>query len=124
MKSQKTLYTNIFGEPFFEDGGTIFKVSPETGDIEPICKFAEFDPACLDDFWTGDSLRRAWEDQHGPLGPDHCLVPVIPFVLGGDFEIQNLMPIPLSEANTFYAAIRAGIQSLDDGDSVRLEIVP
>lgn len=70
------------------------------------------------------SIQRAWEDQHGPLGPNHCLVPVIPFVLGGAFEIQNLMFLPLPEAHTFYAAIRAGIRHLDDGDSVRLEIVP
>lgn len=49
---------------------------------------------------------------------------MIPFVLGGAFEIQNLMPLPLSEANAFYAAIRAGIQSLDDGEAIRLKIVP
>ena len=109
---------------FFEDGGTIFKVSPEAGDIEPVCTFAEFDPACLDDFWTGESLKHAWEDQHGPLGPDHCLVPVIPFVLGGAFEPQNLTALPLSEASTFYAEIRVGIRRLDDGEAVQVEIIP
>jgi len=113
-----------FRRAFFEKDGTVFKLSPETGDIEPVCAFGDFDPACLDDFWTGESLKRAWEDQHGQLGPNHCLVPVIPFILGGAFEPQNLMALPLSEANTFYAAIRAGIQSLDDGEVVHLEVAP
>ena len=111
MKSQKTLYTNIFGEPFFEDGGTIFKVSPETGDIEPICKFAEFDPARL-----GGSARPAGSEPLPGAGDPLCS--------GRGFRDPESDGPLLSEANTFYAAIRAGIRHLDDGDSVRLEIAP
>lgn len=75
MQSQEILYTNIFGEPFLEDGGTVFKISPETGDIEPVCTFTDFDQARLDDFWTGESMKRDWEELHGPLSKDNCLAP-------------------------------------------------
>lgn len=67
MPSQEILYTNIFGEPFFEEDGTVFKVSPETGDIEPVCTFADFDTARL-----GGSARPAGSEPLPGSGNPFC----------------------------------------------------
>lgn len=123
--SQGTLiHLNVFGEPFFDDSGTVFKVSPETGDREEVCPTSEFNPVDLDDYWTGESLKQEWEKNNGNIPDGNWLVPITPFVLGGKFEIANLMSIPVDEAIGFYETIRNDIKDLPDGATVQIVVKP
>lgn len=113
---------NVFGEPFFEVGGAVIKVSPETGDEEAVTPIGDFDFATLDDYWTASTLKLDWESQNGPIGDDYFLVPITPFVLGGEFVVANLMKIPLEEAIALYRQIRAQISGRPDGAKVSIEV--
>lgn len=114
---------NVLGEPFFDVLGTLIKVSPETGDREEVGKAADINLDMLDDFWTAESLRTAWEDRFERLGDDCFLVPKIPFALGGEFTVENLYCIPIPEAIDLYQVIRDQLTGLKDGDKVQIEIV-
>lgn len=124
LSGGKIVYINDFGEPFFECGGTVFKVSPETGEREEVCATARFDPLKLDDYWTGDSLKKEWEQANGGLPSEHWLVPITPFVLGGEFDPSNLMSIKISEAVGYYKTIRHALSSLPDGSKVEIKVKP
>lgn len=120
----EVIYLNVFGEPFFAESGSVFKVSPETGGREEVCSLNDFSPGGLDDYWTGESLKQQWEMIHGAIPADNFLVPVTPFVLGGEFDISNLMSIDKDEAIGYYKRIRDGIRDLPDGATVKIEVKP
>ena len=52
----------------------------------------EWAGAILDDYEVlkGYPLAHEWQVANGPIPPGSRLVPAIPFVLGGAFEIENL----------------------------------
>lgn len=120
----KVIYLNVFGEPFFAESGSVLKVSPETGEREEVCSLSGFNPGALEDYWTGDSLKQQWELAHGAMPADNFLVPVTPFVLGGEFDISNLMSIDKDEAIRYYKRIRDAIRDLPDGATVKIEVKP
>lgn len=103
---------NVFGEPFFERGDVVVKISPENGDEEVVGAARDFDFNALDDYWTAETLRGEWERQNGAVGADHFLVPITPFVLGGDFAVANLMKLPADEAIALYRQIRAHVSGV------------
>lgn len=117
------LHINDLGEPFFDEGGSVFKFSPEDGDKEFVCKATEFAPSTLDDYFSAHSLISAWNLANGPIPDGCCLVPVTPFVLGGEFSPSNLRAVSLDGAAAFYHDLRHQIASLKDGDAIRLKIV-
>lgn len=116
------VYMNIFGESFIEAGGFVFKVSPESGAREEVCRFDQFNADALGDYWTGESLKKEWETVNGLVPNGSLLVPMTPFVLGGLLEVENLMVIPASEAISFYKKIRDAIKYLHDGDTVQIVV--
>lgn len=113
---------NVFGEPFFERGDVVVKISPESGDEEVVGAARDFDFNALDDYWTAETLRAEWERQNGAVGADHFLVPITPFVLGGDFAVANLMKLPTDEAIALYRQIRAQVSGRPDGTKVSIEV--
>ena len=123
LSGGKLLWVNAFGEPFFDDDGHAVKISPETGESEPVCPTAEFYPADLDGYWTGKPLRDEWEAIRGaPLLATQFLVPAIPFVLGGEFSPSNLIPLSHETAVSFYRDVRRQIEGLPDGAAVRIRV--
>lgn len=113
---------NVLGEPFFESGDGVVKVSPETGGEEKVAAACDFDFANLDDCWTAAPLKADWENQFEPVGEDNFLLPIIAFALGGEFSARNLMRIPVEEAVALYRNIRNEICDLPDGASVAVEV--
>lgn len=117
---------DIFGTQFCIKGDGVFSFDPETaalnylaGDIYGWAKIV------LDDyeFLTGFPLGHKWQKQYGPLSHGMRLVPKIPFVLGGEYTLDNLRAMNSMEAMCFRAEIAAQIQNLPDGEKVRLRLI-
>jgi len=84
---------DVFGGQFCikEDG--IYTFDPETGafdylapDINEWCKLILEDYEVL----TGYPLANAWQKKYGSIPPGYRLVPKIPFVVGGEYEPDNI----------------------------------
>lgn len=118
----RLMAVNVLGEPFFESGDDVVKVSPETGEAEKVASARNFDPANLDDCWTAAPLKADWENMHGPMRENHCLMPITALVLGGSLDDRNLMCIPVEEAASLYRMLRSELSAVPDGARVRLEV--
>ncbi|WP_455853477.1 hypothetical protein [Pantoea endophytica] len=76
---------------FKEDG--IYTFDPEVGESQKLCDtLSEWCEAILDeyDFLTGHSLMHKWQATHGRVLEGQRLAPAIPFILGGEFSVDNL----------------------------------
>ncbi|NOK61622.1 MAG: SMI1/KNR4 family protein [Chloroflexi bacterium AL-W] len=80
----------------------------------------------LDDFITetGYPLVQTWQEQYGTLPPGRRLVPVIPFILGGRFSLENLRPLDTAEGMRQHAMVAQQVCNLPDGADVRVIIAP
>ena len=118
---------DIFGIQFCFMDGVIFKFDPETGGFERICATIEdWARLILDDFdyMTGHSLAHDWQMAHGPLAPKHRLVPLTPFVCGGEFSIANLAATEAARGMRARADLARQIHDLPDGTRIRFKVVP
>jgi hypothetical protein len=57
------------------------------------------------------------------LNPGQCYSLVIPAVLGGKYDIENIKPISMAEYYSFMASVHSQIKDLPDGSRVVLKIV-
>jgi hypothetical protein len=74
------------------------------------------------DVRTGRLLASAWKERFGALGSNRRLVPRQPFVLGGSYDIENLVAIDELEAVRIVAGVAAAVRGLKDGQRVRIEL--
>lgn len=122
LSDGELVYVNSFGEPFFNVNGALIKVSPETGDHEDVGLLIELNN--LDDYWSMNSIKEVWEESNNELiGEHHFLFPITPFVLGGEYSIDNLKKIPIHEAVDVYKSIRDVVSMLPDGAKIKIEVV-
>ncbi len=122
LSGDELTYINVLGEPFFLEGGVVAKYSPEDGEREEVCRKEAFDPAKLDDYFSGGSLRAAWERTNGKLAEGCVLAPITPFVLGGEFKSANLHSLSIEKAAAFYKDLRDQIKGLPDGARVEMQV--
>jgi hypothetical protein len=117
---------DAFGGQFCIADGGVVRFNPETGEREQIAaSIYEWAAVILADsrMQTGWPLAHDWQARYGPLALDQRLVPKIPFVLGGEYVIQNLHALDCVAAMHFYADIARQIHDLADGSQVRLRVV-
>lgn len=117
---------DVFGVQFCVLDGSIATFDPETGAFETIAKDMEAWAAqILSDasLWTGYGLAHEWQMRHGPLPPGERLVPKIPFVLGGEYDVANLHALDATKAMLFRASIAVQIRDLPDGAAIKLRVV-
>ena len=115
---------DIFGGQFGATGSAIFRFNPETGELtkyaDSLSHWAEL---MLTNYAhdTGWPLAHEWQLIHGPISPSQRLMPKRPFVLGGDYDVENLLLIDGKKAmenwGRFYQAIRA----VPHGEEVALD---
>ena len=117
---------DIFGQQFCIYREAVYRFDPETAGKEYFAASIEdWAGAILDDFeaQTGWPLAHEWQRQHGKLPQGTRLVPVTPFVLGGEFTVGNLRPVPSLEAMRFYADLAIQLRNVPDGTQVRLRVI-
>ena len=116
---------DIFGEQFAIRDGCIWRFNPETGESEEVAATLEaWASQILADYAaeTGYPLAHEWQTQHGPLPPDKRLVPITPFVMGGEFALTNLHALDAVAGMRFRADIARQIRDLPDGSTVHLTV--
>ena len=117
---------DIFGVQFCILNNKIVTFDPETGDTELIANNLENWAKCiLDDyeFLTGFSFAHSWQQRYGAIPPGKRLLPKIPFVLGGEFEIENLYVLDSIKGMQFRADLARQIKDNPDGTKIKFKIV-
>lgn len=116
---------DLFCFPYGVRGNAIVRLNYETGEIESLAgTLDEFLGLLLDDcdYYSGQSLLEEWQETHGPLPVGQRLFAKMPFVLGGDWEIDNLWasaPLPVL---SFRAFVARHLKGKPDGTRVSLQL--
>jgi len=114
---------DLFGGQFALLGDGISRFDPETAEFESLGRDIEQWCAAIladYDYLTGCSLAAEWQQEHGALEPGHRLFPKLPFVLGGEYEIDNLWSSLPQHVMEFRGFLASKIHGLSDGTAVRL----
>jgi hypothetical protein len=116
---------DVFGAQYCICGSNICTLDPETGLVEEMSPsldawanevMADFE------FRSGYPLAHAWQIAKGPLIPGTRLLPKIPFVCGGKYELENLYAQNDVNGMLFRASIANQIRDLPDGSEISINI--
>jgi hypothetical protein len=117
---------DIFGTQFCLRDNQVYSFDPETADLTFISNtLEEWADELLKDYnlLTGYPLAHEWQARNGILAPLDRLMPKMPFVLGGEFGIDNLVAIDGARSMRCRANLAHQIHSLPDGAQIKFEIV-
>lgn len=122
----------FFGEDILQDqfclslqDNKVFRFAAETGQVEffadSIEKWAQ---RILADYRaeTGWPLAHEWQQKNGPLPQGQRLMPKIPFVMGGEYHIENLWVGDAVRGMRFKGDVALQIRDVPDGGAVKLKI--
>jgi hypothetical protein len=118
---------DAFGGQFAIRNEAIECLDPETGDFTRLAtSIAGWAAALLADprVLTGYPVAHQWQSQHGLLTTKQRLVPKQPFVLGGEFSVQNLYAMDAAKGMCLRGDIARQIKNLPEGASVQFRVVP
>jgi len=116
---------DAFGGQFCVRDDKIFSFDPETGQVKEMAtSLAQWADRLLSryDVLTGFPLAHDWQQRHGPLPANCRLVPTIPFVLGGQYSLDNLHALDAVEGMRLRGDITRQIRDLPDGAKVKLTV--
>ncbi|POX55377.1 SMI1/KNR4 family protein [Streptomyces sp. Ru71] len=116
---------DIFGGQFAAKDGTVFSFDPETGEGLPMASsIDEWASRLLADFEveTGFPLAHDWQVRNGPILEGFRLLPKTPFVLGGEYEVENLHALESSKGMRLRAELAVQIRDLPDGAMIKYSV--
>lgn len=116
---------DIFGNQFFIKDEKISTFDSETGETEEIAdSLNDWASEIMSDFdfYTGHSLAHDWQEAHGLIPLGSRLLPKIPFVVGGDFEVENLYAVSSVKSMKYWASIALQIRDMPDGSVINLKL--
>ncbi|HYF31798.1 MAG TPA: SMI1/KNR4 family protein [Chitinophagaceae bacterium] len=116
-----------FGNQYVFDLSTkkISLFNTESGEIEVIAtNFEEWVDAIVSDqnYLTGVKVVQAWRSDN-ELGFNQRLCPKVPFVIGGEFKVDNLYAGTFPAYLRAYANIARQIYDLPDGTPISIKII-
>jgi hypothetical protein len=117
---------DLFGVQFAIAADGVITFDPETGERTLLADDLDgWANALLTDYpaLTGQPLAHAWQVAHGALKAEVRLMPKRPFVLGGEFSIDNLAPVDSTEGMRFRGDLAIQLRDLPDGSEVRLRVI-
>jgi hypothetical protein len=117
---------DIFGGQFCIKNNNICSFDPETGELEIIADSLENWAKCIledYDFFTGFSLAHDWQKKYGLIPPNTKLIPKIPFVFGGEFNLDNLYLLDSVKAMKLRANLAKQILNCPDGTQIIFKLV-
>jgi hypothetical protein len=103
----------------------VYTFDPETGSLAYLANDIEsWAQILLSDYevLTGYPLAHQWQEQNRQLPAGKRLLPKVPFVLSGEFVLDNLYLADAVEGMRFRADIASQIKELPDGAQIRLNI--
>ncbi|MDV6333225.1 SMI1/KNR4 family protein [Asticcacaulis sp. 201] len=116
---------DVFGGQFCIRSDGIYTFDPETGALTQIAtSLSGWAKALLEnyDVLAGYNLAHKWQVEHGRLDPGMRLAPKQPFVLQGEFVVENLYPIEAVALMRQSANLAVQIRDLPDGAQVTWKI--
>jgi hypothetical protein len=112
---------DIFGTQFVLYDERVYQFDPETAETSFLADDLEsWARIILDDydFFTGHTVAHEWQSTYGPVEHRHRLLPITPFVLGGEYRIGNLVSEEASMAMRIRGRLAREIRDLPDGSQV------
>ena len=116
---------DIFGCQFCIIDNKVHSFDPETGETEELAADIEsWADVLLEDYesLTGYPIAHDWQELNGLLPLDRRLLPKVPFILGGEFSIDNLYASDSIQGMRIRAEMALQLQKLPDGAQVQLKI--
>lgn len=116
---------DVFGGQFCIKDNKVCIFDPETGALEYLADDIEsWVKILLSDYeaLTGYPLAHQWQKKNGQLPTGKRLLPKVPFVLGGEFVLDNLYLADAVEGMRFRADIASQIKDLPDGAQIKFNI--
>lgn len=117
---------DAFGNQFCIKDNAIYFFDSETANIEFLAhNFEEWAKIILNDynFYTAFPIMHEWQSKNGVLPLNHRLVPKKPFILGGEYNINNLYNSDSIKSMQFRGEIADRIKNLPDGSKLTLKII-
>lgn len=117
---------DVFGNQFCLHDDQVCFFDAETGKLDAIGRhISEWVEKVLSEFevWTGYPLAHAWQVKQGCLPVGYRLMPKVPFVLGGDYALENLCAISSVSGMKTRGNLARQIKELPDGAAVEFRII-
>lgn len=115
---------DAFGNQFALDGdGRVVAFDAETAALDPLAESVTDWVRVLLDDWrdlTGYAVAHDWQDANRPLERGERLVPRKPFVIGGEYTLENLTAAVDHQAMAYRGQIAAQIAHLPEGTEIVL----
>jgi len=128
IRPQKLYWLNKFGNIIVKDeGGCYWLLRPE----ELLCEIVARTEQEMTNLWKDDDFILDWEmtsmieiaeNSFGENESGRCFYFVIPPVLGGKYELENMQTIPLLELIGSTGSIAEQIKDVPDGSRIKLVI--
>jgi len=116
---------DIFGEQFAVLRGEIVKFNPESAETTFVAKTLD-EWACRllveYELLTGYSFAHEWQEQFGPIPSGKRLVPKMPFIFGGKYEVDNFYVLDATKAMGLRADLWQQTRTLPDGARVKITV--
>lgn len=117
---------DIFGNQFGICNNRIIIFYSESAESETIARSVEeWAEVVLSDWkgFTGYDLSHEWQLQlRESLAEDERLIPKIPFVLGGKYDVDNLYKGQIVAAMRFRGSLVGQISRIPDGANIKLRV--
>lgn len=115
------LFGNMFA--YAKDGVVFFDL--ETGEREIVAQnFNGWLRYVIDDidYVTGWKIAQDWTATHGSVPFGSHLCPKKPFIIGGEYDLNNLYPLNWEKSLSLRADIFSQMRDLPDGTDVELRV--
>lgn len=116
---------DVFGTQFCMLDTSVMRFDPEVGEFEPVADsiIDWIDFMCADiDVQTGRPVILRWQAKYSVLDYGEHLLPKVPFVLGGGYEIDQLYTMQEVKSMRWRASLAVQLRGLSDGDDVVVRI--
>jgi hypothetical protein len=114
---------DLFGGQFGALQSEIVRLDPESGEIHHYAKtLLDWSERLLENYPedTGWPLAHEWQVAKGPILSCQRLLPIQPFILGGDYIIENMTLVDSHIAMENWGRLFQAVKSVPDGQVVTI----
>jgi hypothetical protein len=115
---------DIFGNQFGISNDKVIWFNTESTEIEIIANSLEdWAKILLNDYnyYTGYPFAKEWQEKNGDLEIGNRLLPKLPFILGGEYKIENFYKIDMLKGIKFCAYLASQLKEYPDGSTIKIK---
>ncbi|QPB41637.1 hypothetical protein [Rodentibacter haemolyticus] len=116
---------NVLGDGFCTYKNLFYKYDFESGDLEFMGNTLEdFSKELIINYnyYTGYSIAKQWMETQSVVSFNDVLMPKIPFILGGEYSINNLYMSNIYESIQLKQYIYNKTKESEDGEKIKLTL--